>query len=288
MMATAASLAVLCLIASGLLDLVFKMYAAKPRSRGMLIFGIGCVWVALQLGYMSYTSNPIFFDAITLGYGIAAALFVTVSNILLVESMAHLPISMASTIYRLNTVPLVLISIFFLGEDINLLRALGIICGLVTVFLLYQPSHSRESHYPHYAAFVLLIVLASIIRALYGVVTKAAVNAGGDANTLMLLAAFGWCIGGLAYARFREHRVVLNKAKLKYIPIAGLLVFSIVWLLTTALTLGDASVVVPVANMGFIAAFLFSISLRMEVMNLKKLGAIGLAIISIALLTGSV
>ena len=135
--------------------------------------------------------------------------------------------------------------------------------------------------------FVSLIIVASVIRALYGTVTKAGVNGGGDPNTMMLVAAMGWCIGGIAYAHFRERRVVINLAKLKYIPIAGFLVFSIVWLLTTALTLGDASVVVPIANMGFIAAFLFSIGLRMESINLKKLGAISLAIISIAALTGS-
>ena len=288
MMATAASLAVLCLIASGLLDLVFKLYATKPRSRGMLIFGIGCVWAVLQLGYMSFSSSPVSIDNTTLGYGLTAAIFVTVSNILLVECMGHLPISMASTIYRLNTVPLVIIAVLFLGEDIDLWRALGIICGLITVFLLYQPTHAREQTYSHYARFVVFIVLASLIRALYGVATKAGVSAGGDPNTMMLLAAIGWCIGGLGYARFRERRVVLNRAKLKYIAIAGFLVFSIVWLLTKALTLSDTSVVIPIANMGFVAAFLFSIGFRMETINPRKLGAIALAVISIALLTGSI
>ena len=287
MLATASSLAVLCLIASGLLDLVFKRYAAKPRSRGMLIFGIGCIWFLLQLGYMGYADNPVSLDPTTLGFGLAAAVFLTGSNILLVECMGHLPISMGSTIYRLNTVPLVIIAILFLGEDIDLLRTLGIVCGLLTVFFLYQPSGNQQQ-FPHYALFVTLIIVASVIRALYGTTTKAGVNSGGDPNTMMLLAALGWCIGGLAYAHFRERRVVITRAKLKYIPIGGFLVFSIVWLLTTALTLGDASVVVPIANMGFVASFLFSLGLKMEAINLRKLGAIGLAMVSIALLTGSV
>ena len=287
MMASASSLAILCLIASGLLDLVFKKYATKPRSRGMLIFGIGCVWLMMQLIFMYYTDNATSFGNATLGYGIVAAIFLTASNILLLECMGHLPISMGSTIYRLNTVPLIIIAILVLGEEIDFMRALGIGCGLLTVFLLYQPSHKRKDQYPHYVLFVSLIIVASIVRALYGIVTKAGVNNGGDPNTMMLLAAVGWCIGGIAYAHFREHRVVINMSKLKYIPIAGTLVFSIVWLLTTALTLGDASVVVPITNMGFVAAFLFSIGVHMESINLRKSGAIGLAIISIVLLTGS-
>ena len=84
-----------------------------------------------------------------------------------------------------------------------------------------------------------------------------------------------------------ERQVAISLSTLKYIPVAGILVFSIVWLLTTALTLGDASVVVPIANMSFVAAFLLSIGLRLESINVKKLGAISLAVASIALLTGS-
>ncbi|MEM7293548.1 MAG: EamA/RhaT family transporter [Pseudomonadota bacterium] len=280
-------LALLCLIVSGLLDLVLKLYAAKQRSRGMLIFGIGCVWIALQLAYMGFTSAEPSFDRTTLTYGIVAAIFVTVSNILLVECMGHLPISMASTVYRLNTVPLVIIAFWFLHEDIGSLRVGGIVAGLVTVALLYEPVRTRVTNSPHYLAFTYLIILASIVRALYGVATKGGVNNGGDPNTMMLLAAVGWCIGGLAYAHFRERRVIITKDKLKFIPVAGCLVFSVVWLLTTALTMGDASVIVPIANMGFVAAFLFSLALRLELINPRKLSAIVSAAIAIALLTGS-
>ena len=286
-MATGTSLAILCVIASGLLDLTFKLYAARPRSRGMLIFGIGVVWSLLQYGYMTYVASPVVFDLTTLTYGLIAAIFVTVSNILLVESMGHLPISMASTIYRLNTVPLVIIAILFLGEEITMVRALGIGCGIVTVFLLYQPTSDTKDYQNAFKIFLFVIVLASVIRALYGATTKAGVNAGGDPNTMMLMGALGWTIGGLAYAKFRENRVVLNKTKLKYIPVAGFLVFSVVWLLTSALALGDASMIIPIANMGFVAAFLFSVGLRMEAITVKKSGAICLAILSIILLTRS-
>jgi len=44
----------------------------------------------------------------------------------------------------------------------------------------------------------------------------------------------------------------------------GLLVFSIIWLLITALTLGNASIVVALTNMGFVAAFIFSVLLKLE------------------------
>ena len=42
--------ALLSLSCAGVNDVVFKRYAAKDRSRGMYVCGIGLVWAALQLG----------------------------------------------------------------------------------------------------------------------------------------------------------------------------------------------------------------------------------------------
>ncbi len=284
-MVSATTLAILCLLASGLLDLVFKYYASRQRSRGMLIFGIGCVWILLQSLYIGYTDGVIQWNEATLLYGFFAAVFVTVSNILLLECLGHLPISMGSTIYRLNTIPLVIMAFFFLGENIGLIKGLGIGAGLLTVVLLYQPTEKLPEQSDRFGLFLFLIVVASCVRALYGVVTKAGVSSGGDASTMMLFAAIGWCLGGILYARFREHRVVLTRDKLKYIPIAGVLVFAVVWLLTTALTMGDASVIIPLTNMGFVAAFVFSTGLKLERVTPRKLMAISSAVVSIVLLT---
>ncbi len=84
---------------------------------------------------------------------------------------------------------------------------------------------------------------------------------------------------------FREHRVVITRDKLAFIAVAGGLVFTVVWLLTTALTLGDASVVVPLVNMSFVAAFVFSVILKLERIDARKLATVALASVAVALLT---
>ena len=285
MNASPAILALLCLVASGVLDLVFKLYSAEQRSRGMLIFGTGCVWIVLQLLYIDSSGLTLTFDSPTLVYGIAAALFVTLSNILLLECLGHLPISMASTIYRLNTIPLVLLAFIFLGENPGPVAGLGILLVLATVLLLYQPNHIETSAIPHFKLFVLLIIGASCLRALYGIFTKAGLSNGADADAIMLFAAIAWCLGGLAYAAFRERRVRITVIKLKYMAITGALVFAIIWLLTTALALGDASLVVPLTNMGFVAAFVFSVLLKLEKLTARKSLAIATAVLAIVLLT---
>ena len=254
----------------------------------MFVFGIGCIWAVMQFSYTEYSGISFTFDHPTIVYGVTAAVFVTISNILLLECMEHLPISLASTIYRLNTIPLVLLAFFFLGEDLSWIRVLGIAAGLLTVLLLYQPVNSINEPTNRNTTFVVLIVLASVIRALYGLFTKAGVSNGADANTMILIAALGWCIGGILQLCFREKQVVLTLDMLKFISIAGFLVFSLVWLLTTALTLGDASLIIPLSNMGFVAAFLFSLLFRLESLNPKKISAVVSAMVAIVLLTQSV
>ena len=285
MIYSAAGLAIICLIATGILDIVFKIYAAQPRSRGMLIFGVGVVWTLCHLSIISISDRSLEFNSATLIFGLAAATCVTLSNILLVESFGHLPVSTASTIYRLNTLPLVLLAFVFLGEDLGYLRGTGIFLGVITVLLLYsnRQDGTRNAH-PH-SLFLAVIMIASVIRALYGIFTKIGIEAGANQDAMILLAATGWIAGGLIYAAWREKQLFIKPEKLPYMVIAGLLVYAIIWLITEALTLGDANLVMPIANMGFVAAFLISVLAGLEKINCRKAVAIGSAMLSIVALT---
>jgi drug/metabolite transporter (DMT)-like permease len=279
------SLALLCLLASGMLDLVFKIYVSKNGSRGLMIAGIAVIWGALQFTFMMKSGIVFSSDHATLFFGGLAALALTVSNIALLECLSKLPISVASTIYRLNTIPLVLMAVVFLGEGLDVYRILGVLVGLLTVVLLHSRI-SETSRHPAYDLFWFgLILFACVVRASYGILTKAGLNAGAGADSMMVLAALGWFIGGLLYFTMIESRRKIRLGPIYLIVIAGILVFSVVWLLTNALLRGDASVVVPITNMGFVAAFVFSLAWRLEQLTFRKTMAIGSAIVSIGFLT---
>jgi len=51
-----------------------------------------------------------------------------------------------------------------------------------------------------------------------------------------------------------------------------------------ALQHGEASTVIPIANMSFVIALLLSVALKMETLTAKKMGAMACAISSIILL----
>lgn len=92
--------ALLSLLFAGLNDVAFKRYSHKDRSRGMYIFGIGVVWTLLQWSTLAVTETAPVLSPVTLGYGLATGVLLTLSNILLLESLARIPVSVGSDLLR--------------------------------------------------------------------------------------------------------------------------------------------------------------------------------------------
>ena len=136
--------ALLSLFFAGINDIVYKKYSTKDRSRGMYVFGIGIIWSILQVFTYILKDVPFSYNSITLIYGLAAGLFLTLSNILLLYSLTHIDISLGSTIYRLNTIGVVILSFFVLHEDFGPIKFIGVTCGIIAVLFLYQKQDSTH------------------------------------------------------------------------------------------------------------------------------------------------
>lgn len=275
--------AMLSLAFAGFLDIVYKRYSIKQLSRGMFVFGMGTVWGLLQVLALLHDGESIAFDQYSMGFGIAAGLLVTASNLLLIESLTHLDVSFGSTLYRLNTVGVVILSFLFLAEPLSSIKLTGIAFAIVAALLLYNYGHGL-SVAGTLKTFFWMAVLASLLRAGFGVITKAGLSYGGHGPTMMLLGAACWMIGGLSYASLRERRVRISAAKIRYSLLAGVLVFLIVNTLFAALARGEASVVVPIANLSFIVALGLSVAMGMEKFTARKVAALACAGAAIVLL----
>lgn len=276
--------ALMSLLFAGCLDVIYKRYSRVDRSRGMYLMGMGITFGALQLAAAWAGNETLTFSTTTLVYGIAAGVLVTASNILLIESFTHLDVSLGSTIYRLNTIGVVALSWIFLAESLPLLKLTGIAFGVLAALLMYR-HHSQQSVSREVALFFWIAVLASIFRAGFGVVSKAGIIADGSAATMMAIAAASWVVGGFAYAVVREADTHVNRTIVGYSIVSGGIVFMVVNTLFAALARGDASVVIPIANLSFVVALLISVLLRMERLSMRKLVALAFAIVAIVLLS---
>ena len=276
--------ALLSLCFAGVNDVVFKRYAVKDRSRGAVVFGIGVVWALLQAFTLWGKDVALQTDVTTMGYGLVAGAILALSNLLLIEGLAHIEVSLGAMIYRLNTIGVVLLSVLLLQEELGILQLTGIGCGIVAVLLLaHRPEKATGNQIQGW--FIWLVVVASILRAIYAVVSKAGLNQGADADTMLLIAACCWIVGGYSYARLREGRFRITPKKAVYSLISGVLVYLIVYFLIAAMMRGQASVVIPIANLSFVAALMISVAMGMERLSIKKLAAVTCAVASIWLLS---
>ena len=176
-----------------------------------------------------------------------------------------------------------LIAVFLLSEEFDAYKAMGICVGIFSVILLYRRDDNAVL-----PVFFILAISASICRALYGVFTKYAIELGAEAESMLGIAAMSWGVFGLLYAALRERRVRFTSKKAVYALISGILCFVLVNALIEALKLGEASIVIPVANLSFVVAMIISAVMGMETLGIRKLAAIGCATVSVFLLARAV
>lgn len=276
--------ALLSMIFAGLNDVVFKKYSAKERSKGMYVLGIGVTWTILQLLFMQAENVPFVAEINTIKYGLLAGVLLTASNIFLIESLTHINVSLGSTVYRLNTIGVVILSFLVLGESVGANKIFGIILGIIAVLLMYGGGKTSNI-FGKSTVFLWLVICASLFRALYGIVSKAGLSAKADPQSILLLVALCWVFGGAFYARFVEKRFVVTKKKIVYSLLSGFMVFCIVNFLMIGLNNEQASVVIPIANMSFIVALFVSLALKIEKIDAQKTVAACLALFSILLLS---
>jgi len=330
-MAGGISFALGALLCAALNDIVFKKAAAANISIGWFASTIGTTWGIVQVcglgvfmpSLLSDWSEP------TKLYGPWVALILAAANLLMIEALVGIPASAGSTVYRLNSVGVVLGGWMLLGEPLTALKMGGVTSGVIAVLLMYlagaraaappggyRPTGARdvgETKTPlreegeeadeelqtlpppspgsggaarSTGYYYMLAVVASTLRAAYGVISKRALQSGANSTQLVLCGAMGWAVVGAAWGLLREGNPWgwRNPTVLRYGTINGMLQMANIGLLNLALMQGSASIVVPVANCSFAMTLTISVLCGMESVDKFKAAAIGMAVVCIGLL----
>lgn len=283
-MNAAVGFALLSLACAGITDVVFKRYSAVDRSRGLYVLGMGLVWGILQVGLAVATSLHLRLDAEALTFGVAAGLLLAPANVFLIESLTHIDVSLGSTIYRLNTIAVVVLAVILLDERLTAIKLTGVLLGVAAIVLLYERKHAHAQARSLYRLFFALVVLAALLRAGFGVLSKFAAIRGVDLQAMLLVNCLVFILVGAVYAWRRRERIEVGGATLGYVAVTGALIFGVANFLMLAVARGEASVVVPIANMSFLVALLISAGLGMERLSARKLVAVALAVAAIFVL----
>ena len=257
-----------CCLCTAVNDLVFRLYARKSRSRGAYVLIIGLVWT---LAFSLFLKLDFACWRTTLLWGIISGLFSVAANILLIEGMSHNDVGICSTIYRLNLIFVAFGAFIMLGETVTFMKLLGISFAIAAILMFFLDTphggHTNKAKLGFY-----LVGIAALLRAGMGLSYKYAFMEGADRNSLLVINGILWIIGGAVYTIYREKHLgeKFGKKSWRYGAVSGLLICGIVLFMALALQHGDAAVVLPLAQMSFIATCGLGILFLKEKLSPKK------------------
>lgn len=275
-------LALLSMVCAAANDLIFKFYVRRRRPVGAYLAVIGIIWAIVFTIYLP--SRDCLLERQTIHWGIISGVFSIVANILFVKALAREDVGICSTIYRLNLVPAALLAFLIFREPATTPRLVAITSGVAAVLLFSWPSGKVTTH-PFVSATILLVVLASFLRAGMGLSYKAGILSGANEFGMLTINGFAWIAGGMT-SHFLIDREMwkVPLATITYGFASGILVCGIVLFMMLALKQGDASLVLPITQMSFALTALAGIALMKEALSARKCAGIALGILCILLM----
>lgn len=242
--------ALLCLAFAAGNDLLFKFYARKKRSKGYFAAIVGLVWLLVTVWLpMAPESNW----RMTLIWGAISGFFSITANLLLLEAMERLGAGLCSTVYRLNLVPVVIGAAVLLNESLSLIQWIGVALATAAV-LAFLPRGDKAGKFV--LAGFLMVLIAAFLRAGMGLSYRFGFLNGADRNMVVVVNSLFWILGGVLFAVFREKQSLKEQPHIwRYGGLSGLLVAGIVFTMAAALQYGEASIVLPIAQMSFLLTF---------------------------------
>ena len=268
------------LACSAVNDFLFKLLTGKNTSRGLFVSLAGLCWVLALLPVQGEWKDI----KSTLLWGSVSGMFSLAGNIFLIEAMARQSAGICSTIYRLNLVAVVLGAYFFLGESMSATTVTGVVCATAAVLCFLGSGNDGGGKKA--VLGTVLVIIASLLRAGMGLTYKFGFSHGADPNGVALINGLFWVIGGIFYAGLKgELKSGFDWRLLRLGVLSGVLIAGIVYFMAKSVAVGDVSIVIPIAQMSFIATFILSIIFLKEKVNIAKIAGIILGIAGIILLS---
>jgi len=277
--------ALLAMLLLGLADLVYKRGAAAgvPAHQFLMVQAWCFTPAVVLVGLVTGTLEP---DG-SMGWGMLAGLFVFVALYNFARSLKLGSVSLVAPIFRLSFTVTAVLAVLILGEPLTAYRLAGLALALAAVWLLLG---AEAGAVPATGAVRRSLAQAVIAMAAMGVANflyKVGALSGGSPATfisgqaatfLPLATAFAWRVdGGLRTTR---------AAWIHAGAAAALFLLALI-LLFESLARGEATVLVPISQMGFVVTAAFGLAFLGEPFTLRKGTGLAFAVAALACLASA-
>jgi drug/metabolite transporter (DMT)-like permease len=261
--------ALAALLLYGLADFVYKRGATAGAQPHQFLMVQTWFFSSLALAY-GLATGTLVFGAGAL-WGAVAGVLVVVGYYNFAWSLRHGSVSTHATIFRLSFAVTAVLAVAILGEPLGLAKVAGLALALVAVrLLLGAPRSATRPADPEERAALLRVLLATVAVGIASFTYKLGLIAGAAPIALVVTQGAVAVTLATAFAARLDGGVRPSRAALRHAPLAAVLLVTAFVFLAKGLQGGEASVIVPIAQMGFVVTALLGFLLLREPFTLRK------------------
>lgn len=262
------------LVCFGLGDLIYKQGAAAGARPHQLLMVQSWVFLATVVVY-GLVTGALHFGA-GAAWGAIAGLFMTVGFYNFAHSLESGSISVNAPIFRLSFVITAGLAILVLGEPLTSRKALGIALALAATWLLLGgPAPGNRSGRRESGSSLVRVLVATAAVGIGNVAYKFGLRDGITPASLIVAQAAVVVTLSTLFAGAVDRGIRPAAAAVRYAPWAAVVLAAAFVLMAESLARGEASVVIPIAQMGFLVTAVVGFVLLREPFTLRK--GLGLA-----------
>lgn len=238
------------LVCYGLGDLVYKRAAVTgvPTHQFMMVQ----TWFFLSFVTLyGFVTGTLTFGAASL-WGAAAAVFAFTGFYNFAQSLKSGSVSINAPIFRLSFTVTAALAVVMLGEPLTSDKSVGIALALAAVWLLLGGGAGGSSARKPIASSLVRVLIATVSVGVANLVYKYGLRAGATPASLLVVQAMTVVTMATSLSSYIDGGIKPVRRVWRFSIAAAVLLSSAFVLLLEGLARGEASVLVPIAQMGFV------------------------------------
>ncbi len=264
-MSPAIACALGALLCFGLGDLIYKQGAAAGAQPHQFLMLQSWVFTPIVFVYALATHQLEFVPG-TL-WGALAGVFILTGFYNFAYSLKTGSISINAPVFRLSFVITAALAVALLGEPPTAAKAAGIALALAAAWLLLGGAGGpqREDR-----GSLIRVLVATVAVGIGNFIYKLGLQAGATPASIIVAQGCAVVVGATLFVAWKEGGIRAEAPVRRFAPRAAVVLAAAFSLLIEALARGQASVVVPVAQMGFVVTALVGTLFLGERFTLRK------------------
>ena len=267
----------------GLGDLIYKRGAAAgapPHHFLMVqswIFAPSVALYALLTGTLQFVPGS--------WWGALAGVFALTGFYNFAHSLKSGSISINAPVFRLSFVLTAALAITFLGESLTGYKIAGIALALGAAWLLLGASApAGAASRPGSRSSLIRVLIATVAVGIGNFIYTLGLRAGATPGSLIVAQAIVVVSLSTAFVFISDHRIAPAGAAKRYAPQAALVLALAFCFMVEGMARGEASIAVPIAQMGFVITALLGFLFLREPFTARKGAGIAAALLALAAL----